>query len=146
MHRMLRELCLCSGHRGPVELTWSAHLDSPIAASRREICVPGAVLNQLTPDRQRSVLAHELAHIRRRDPEWLLVLLILQRVFFFQPLLRAASRRLHETAEFLCDQVAAEWTGNRISLARCLAEIGGWLHARKTPRTPTQAPCNGEFS
>lgn len=133
LRQLLLQLCDEVGCNPFVELSWSAYLDTPLTVNGREICVPGAVLGQFTTEQQYVVLAHELAHIRRRDPQWLLLLLVLRRLFFFQPLFRVACRRLHETAEFLCDQNAAQWTQNRLGLAHCLAEIGGWVHTRKVP-------------
>jgi len=73
------------------------------------------------------VLAHELAHIARRDPSWILGARALECVFFFQPLLGAARRRLEDLSELLCDARAGRWTGRPEELAGALAVIAGWL-------------------
>jgi hypothetical protein len=85
------------------------------------------MLDRLEPSEQESMLAHELAHHVRRDPAWLAVAHLLERVFFFQPLNGVACRRLRKLAELHCDAWAAEQTGDRLTLARCLAEVAGWI-------------------
>jgi len=116
-----------------VRLTRSDGLASPIALGRSEICVPGAVLTDLDAAQQRSVLAHELAHIARRDPLWLTGASLLERVFFFQPLNRLARRRIQESAEYLCDDWAVGRTGSGITMAKSLMKVAEWMHAEPSP-------------
>ena len=127
---MLAELAASAGVRTP-RLTTSPFLSGPIAFGR-EICLPERVITGLTPCEQRAVLAHELGHVVRRDPAWLMVALAIESVFFVQPLNRFARRRLRAASEYLCDDWAAERTGGMV-LARCLAEVAGWVHARPVP-------------
>ena len=122
-----------AGMRRPVRLTRSDGLASPIALGRSEICVPGAVLTDLDAAQQRSVLAHELAHIARRDPLWLTGASLLERVFFFQPLNRLARRRIQESAEYLCDDWAVGRTGSGITMAKSLMKVAEWMHAEPSP-------------
>jgi hypothetical protein len=126
---MLAELARAAGMRGRVRLSTSPWLTVPIALGivRREICLPERALSELGPGQQRALLAHELAHVRRRDPAWFLALAVIERAFFFQPLNRVARRRLSDVAEILCDDDAVRWTGERLSLASCLTEIAHWL-------------------
>jgi beta-lactamase regulating signal transducer with metallopeptidase domain len=111
-----------------VRLTCSSRVSVPVALgmSRPEICVPPRALSHLEPEQQEGMLAHELAHLVRRDPFWLAFSRLLTGVLFFQPLNRVASRRLRELSERLCDEWAVERTGRPLSLARCLAEVAGW--------------------
>ena len=92
-----------------------------------EIVLPQRALDELDPEQQESMLAHEMAHIARRDPAWLLVSGVIECLFFFQPFHRLGRRHLQETTEYLCDEWAVEQTGRRLTLARCLAQIAGWL-------------------
>ena len=95
---LLESLCQAAHVRRPIRLTSAEGLASPVALGRSEICVSRAVLTELDVAQQRSVLAHELAHLTRLDPLWLTLMCIVERVFFFQPLNRLARRRLQETA------------------------------------------------
>ena len=111
-----------------VRLTCSSRVSVPVALGvlRPEICVPPRALSHLEPEQQEGMLAHELAHLVRRDPFWLAFSRLLSGVLFFQPLNRVAGRRLRELSERLCDEWAVERTGRPLSLARCLAEVAGW--------------------
>ncbi|MBL0937723.1 MAG: HEAT repeat domain-containing protein [Gemmatimonadaceae bacterium] len=126
---MLDALCRTVGFRSHVALTSVNTISSPVALGLREICVPEAALTELTTDEQRGLLAHELAHLARRDPVWLDMASIMERVFFFQPLNRLARREIQRNAEFLCDDWAAERTGNGLPLAHCLARVAEWIEA-----------------
>jgi len=115
---------------GPgVRITVSDLLPAPVALGRAEICLPRRVLDELTMGQQRSIVAHEAAHLVRRDPLWLHLLGAVGAVFFFQPLNALALRRYREGAEFLCDDWAVRATGRPRELARSIASIAGWLSA-----------------
>ena len=122
-----------AGMRGHVRLTRAAGLPSPIALGRAEICLPDAALAELDREQQESMLAHEVAHLRRRDPVWLAVAGVVERVLFFQPLNRLARRRIQEAAEFLCDDWAARRTGSGMTLAKCLVKVAEWIDAAPEP-------------
>jgi HEAT repeat protein/beta-lactamase regulating signal transducer with metallopeptidase domain len=124
---MLDALCRVVGHRARVRLTSVNSISSPVALGLNEICVPEAALTDLEPEQQRSLLAHELAHLARRDPLWLIGAALMERVFFFQPLNRVARKALQQNAEFLCDDWAATQAGSGLPLAHCLARVAEWI-------------------
>lgn len=126
--------------RRPVQLTQSWWLPGPITMSKREVCIPERVLADLSRKKQEVMLAHEVAHLVRRDPQWLRACSVIEALFFFQPLNRLGRIRMQRAAEFLCDDWAAQRTGRGITLAKCLADVAGWLQARRQPRgVPTMA-------
>lgn len=110
----------------PILLSVSDEIGSPVALATGEICVGARVMAELSTEQLESVLAHELAHVRRHDPVWLGVAAVIEAVFFFQPLNRVARRGMQESAEYLCDDRAVAWTGSGLALARSLAEVAGW--------------------
>lgn len=126
-------LSRAAGIRRPIRLTAAEGLASPIALGRSEICIPRAVLTDLDPAQQRSVLAHELAHLTRFDPLWLTAACVIERTFFFQPLNRVARRRMQEAAEYLCDDWAVDRTGSGLTMAKSLVKVAEWMH---TPALP----------
>jgi beta-lactamase regulating signal transducer with metallopeptidase domain len=138
LHLQLRELAASTG-AGAVRLTCSSRVPVPLALGlrRKEICLPPRALVGLTPEQQEAMLAHELAHLQRRDPLWLLVGHAIACLFFFQPLNWVARRRLRELSELLADAWAVERTGRPLSLAGCLAEVAGWAFG--TRRLPAAA-------
>lgn len=112
----------------PVTLSASSRVQSPLAkgVTRPEICLPVRVLSELSAQQQRSLLAHELGHLVRRDPVWLLVARSLESVLFLQPFNRIARRRLQEISELRADDWAVSATGNPLDLARCLTRVADW--------------------
>jgi TonB family protein len=78
-----------------------------------------------TPARRRAVLAHELAHIRRRDPAILLMTQAATIVYWFHPLCWLAAARLRMESERACDDAAlriglrpSTYAGQLLDLAR----------------------------
>lgn len=121
------DLCSKAELRKRPRLTASPHLRSPIALGRREICLPERAVDSLTPQQQHGMLAHEMAHLVRRDPQWMVLTAVVEALFFFQPLNHLARRKIQEVAEFQCDDWAARQTGTGVHLAKCLAEVAGWV-------------------
>src|SRR5205085_6932405 len=66
----LAELQRTTGYRRRVQLTMARTISSPVALGLSEICVPELALSDLGTEQQRSMLAHELAHLARRDSLW----------------------------------------------------------------------------
>jgi len=108
-------------HRIP-HLSTLAGLVSPIALPNGEICLPAANLQALQPDELDAVLAHEMAHLKRRDAAWLTIAAWIRVLFFFQPLNIVCAARIHEETERLCDQAALDWSGRGSALARALVK------------------------
>jgi photosystem II stability/assembly factor-like uncharacterized protein len=128
-------LCRSVGVRHSVRLTRSPFVSSPMVLSRWEVCLPAQVLAKLSLEKQKILLAHELTHIARGDPAWLVLSGLLQSLFFFQPLYRLARRQIQECAEYLCDDHAARCVGRGVLLARCLVEVVGWPDFHTMPST-----------
>lgn len=114
--------------RAPVRLSASGRISVPLALGLRrpEICLPERALSELPVEHQEIVLAHELAHLERRDPLWQLGWHLTESLLFLQPLNRLARRRLQEIAEYRCDDWAVNRTGRPVGLARCLTEVAEW--------------------
>ncbi|MEE8583714.1 MAG: M56 family metallopeptidase [Acidobacteriota bacterium] len=133
MAAILERLCRQAGLVRRVRLTFSDRISGPMVLGRCEVCVPFRAEQSLQSEQQESLLAHELAHIVRRDSRWLLGSALLERLFFFQPLNWVARRRLQEEAEYLCDDWAVGQTGQGVDLARCLAQVACWIDSRPDP-------------
>ncbi len=110
-----------------IQLWQCPTLCTPIAWGRHNICVPERFATEFTPAEQELVLAHEVAHLARRDPGWQLTAAILAAIFWFQPLTRLISRQLREVSELLADAWAVYKLGGGLTLAKCLATIASWM-------------------
>jgi beta-lactamase regulating signal transducer with metallopeptidase domain len=103
LERLLKHTAI----RQPVRLSRCAAASTPLVLSAREICLPERAM-ELDQDALEAVLAHELAHIERRDGFWLNCALVLQALLWFQPLNRKARAKLQESAELAADDRAVQ--------------------------------------
>lgn len=111
----------------PVRLSTADAVQSPITMLGSEIVLPRQTFERLTTAQKTSILAHELAHVRRFDPHWLCAAETICALLFLQPLNRLVRREMHLTAEFLCDDAALRQTGDRRALAETLAELAATI-------------------
>jgi Zn-dependent protease with chaperone function len=108
--------------------------------SRMRVVVPLRATLELGPDERRALLAHELAHARRRDPLWISAARAVEGLFCFQPLNRLARIKLQDEAEFLADRWAIGRGVEPLSLASCLTEVAGWIVSnRRSLPVPSMA-------
>ena len=88
--------------------------------------LPPRALGDLGADEQVALCAHELAHLARRDPAWVLLARLVEAIAPFQPLNTWARRRLADLAECLSDDLAASASGRPTGLARSLVDVASW--------------------
>ena len=120
---LLREILGPAADR--VTLSCSRTLRVPVALAR-EICVPVRALRELPHDELRALLAHEAAHVVRRDAAWLAIAAAVRALGWWQPLNLAAAARLRLAMELCCDERAAAEPHERAALARCLIRVAEW--------------------
>jgi hypothetical protein len=88
------------------------------------IYVSQGALEALTPGELRAVVAHELHHLRRRDPLRLLVARALADGLFFLPALKRIGERYAALVELAADEAAVRALGERGTLAGALLKFG----------------------
>ncbi len=109
---------------------------SPVLWTRRgrpELVLPSALLPSLGSDELDAILAHELAHIRRRD-HWIRPLEVLVvSVFWWHPVAWWARRNLRAAEELSCDALVVEaLPGRARAYAEGLLKTLEFLAASKT--------------
>ncbi len=127
-------LCQRAGISRKIRLTVSENICSPVALGRSEVVLPQQALDKLTPEQVTAVLAHELAHLERRDWLWAGLATAIESVLFFQPLNALARRGIQDSAEYLCDDWSAHYVGTGEPLAKSLAEVAVWSEASPHPQ------------
>lgn len=120
--------------RPAVALTSSSALRGPVVVSSREICVPEGLWSRLSPNDRQAALAHEYAHIERRDPFWFLATAALSRALYFLPWHGLLRKRWVAAAEFACDRRAAKRIGSERDVAQCLSSVAEWSVAEAAGR------------
>jgi beta-lactamase regulating signal transducer with metallopeptidase domain len=100
-------------------------LDGPMTYGtlRPVVCIPDSLEHTLTEAQMQFVLAHELAHVKRRDALSLTLQRIIEVVFVYQPALCWITRQIHIEREYCCDDIAVEYTGDPLGYARTLTEL-----------------------
>jgi beta-lactamase regulating signal transducer with metallopeptidase domain len=109
----------------PVDVRRSAaaHVPMVLGWRRPVILLPNTALAALTSAELRAVLAHELAHVARRDYLANLLQLLAESVIFFHPAARWVARRIRVEREYCCDDAAIRVAGDRAVYAHALAAL-----------------------
>jgi beta-lactamase regulating signal transducer with metallopeptidase domain len=104
---LLEECCAELGRstRAALRLTNDLHSPAVCGFLRPMILLPATMPPRLWPDGLRTILMHELTHIKRRDPWLSLVQTILQVAYFWHPLVWAANARLRYLRELAVDEI-----------------------------------------
>ncbi|MBP7149572.1 MAG: transglycosylase SLT domain-containing protein [Acidobacteria bacterium] len=113
------------GVRAAVRVRATARVGVPILAgfARPVILVPAAALSGLPAAALEALIAHELAHLARRDHLVNLLLAALETLLFYHPAVWWISRRLRAEREFCCDELVVTHVTDRVAYARALLEM-----------------------
>ena len=104
---------------------------TPCAARllRPLIWVPLSLLLRAPAEQLEVLIAHELAHIARRDWLWNGLQCAIEALLFFHPAVWWLGRRIRQEREHACDDLAVAACGNAIALAEALAALERVRHA-----------------
>jgi bla regulator protein BlaR1 len=103
----------------------SEHLDVPciIGYLKPMIILPMAVVTQFSVEQIRSILIHEMAHIRRNDFFINLLQQIVGIFFFFNPFTHLINRLIYTEREHCCDDLVLQITGQPLIYAQTLLKL-----------------------
>lgn len=97
------------------------------------VIVPSALLERLSAADLRRVIAHERAHISRKDVAANYAQRIFEALLWFNPWVYAISNRLIHEREAACDDLAIAATGESHEYAACLASLAQTIARRSSP-------------
>ncbi|GAA3999948.1 hypothetical protein GCM10022408_08690 [Hymenobacter fastidiosus] len=125
----LEGLAAKAGLQRPVTLLESALVKAPLVAGHLKpvILLPLGTVLGLTPEQLEAILAHELAHIVRRDYLMNMLQSVAEILFFYHPAVWFITACLRTERENCCDDEATAICGDPLTLARALtalAEMG----------------------
>lgn len=108
--RRLIEQCELLGVNSSPALLETQQHGSPMLVGilRPSIVLPESTLRGLSHLELDMVLAHELAHIRRRDLWWAAFARVVRALFFYHPLVWLVERRLHVAQEIATDELTVD--------------------------------------
>jgi beta-lactamase regulating signal transducer with metallopeptidase domain len=114
----------------------SRDFNSPFVCPNGVICLPSWALEQSNQAVCQAMLHHEIQHIIRRDGAWRIAHALMNNIFFFQVLNRAAEKQLMLLAEIDCDQTAVRANGVD-TFAQALVRCAEMAVASKHPTFAT---------
>jgi TonB family protein len=119
-----------------VELAVSQHISGPatVGMRRRTLLLPPGFVEAVAPRELDALLAHELVHMRRHDFAKNLLYGLLSLPASYHPVLWLARRRVDETREVVCDDLAARMLGGNEGYARSLLRLASMLSQDAQPR------------
>jgi beta-lactamase regulating signal transducer with metallopeptidase domain len=106
VRRIMPEIAGKLGLQGVPEVRYVECVEVPFvwcAGRRPTIVLPMGLLSQLDDEGVALILAHELAHVRRRDHWVRAVELIVSTIYWWNPLVWLIRRQLHQAEELCCD-------------------------------------------
>ncbi|MBO2011459.1 M56 family metallopeptidase [Hymenobacter negativus] len=138
----LAALAARSGVRRPVALLESALVQVPLVVGhwRPVILLPLGTVAGLTPAYLEAILAHELAHVLRRDYLVNLLQTVAEVLFFYHPAVWFVANCVRTERENCCDDTATALVGgDSMRLARALTALAEWSHSAVVPTAPRLA-------
>jgi beta-lactamase regulating signal transducer with metallopeptidase domain len=93
------------------------------------VMLPASALTGLSPDQLQSVIAHELAHIKRLDSFVNVFQICVETLLFYHPAVWWLNRRIRTEREHCCDDIAVSICGNPLEYARALTLMEQWRSA-----------------
>ncbi len=125
VRELARALATRLGIRRAVRVAGSNRIDVPIAWGflRPLVLLPPSALLGLSRRELETVLAHELAHVRRHDALVNLAQIAVETLFFHHPAVWWLSHAIRVEREHCCDDLAVALCGDRRTYARALATL-----------------------
>lgn len=98
------------GVRHRVKLLTVPGLSSPAVFGGRRVSLllPQSTMSQLNAEELRMVFLHEMAHLRRHDLGLNFLVIVMQYLHWFNPLIWLASHRIRADRELVCDSMVME--------------------------------------
>lgn len=125
LQQILADICQRAGQYKIPKMYLSERALGPCTFGhwRPIILLPLSYVSRLSTTELESILAHELAHIMRKDYLWNLVQSLIECVLFYHPTVWILAKIAREERECCCDEVAANLVGNPLHYARALASL-----------------------
>ncbi len=113
------------GIQKTVKLWVSEMISSPVTVGflKPIILIPVAAINNLSTQQLEAVLLHELAHIRRADYLFNLVITFIRTILYFNPFVLLFSKLIEREREKSCDEIVLQFQYDRMGYASALLQM-----------------------
>jgi beta-lactamase regulating signal transducer with metallopeptidase domain len=122
---MLEDLLKKANFKHKIDLLESALVRSPVTIGllKPVILFPIGFINRLPEREVEAILAHELAHIIRRDYLFNILQSLVEALFYYHPAVWWLSAQVRNERESACDDMAIALLGNKLNYAKALVTI-----------------------
>jgi beta-lactamase regulating signal transducer with metallopeptidase domain len=124
------QYCECAWLQAPVVIGWF----------RPVVLLPVTALTGLSEEQLQSVIAHELAHIRRFDSFVNVFQVWVETLLFYHPAVWWLNKKIRAEREHCCDDVAVSLCGNAVEYARALTLMEEWRSAPALAMAANRGP------
>lgn len=107
------------------------------------LLLPQEILQRLTPPQLDAIVAHEMAHVRRRDNLTFGFHMVVQALFWFHPLVWWIGKQLIEERELACDEAVLESTRGAEAYAEGI--LGVCRFVVETPSACISGVCGADL-
>ena len=113
------------GVKQSIELVESALTRTPMVVGimKPMILFPIGAINRLSPTEVEAILAHEIAHVLRKDYIFNIIQSVIEALFYFHPAVWWISSIIRNERENCCDDVAIEICGSSMNYAKALVTV-----------------------
>ena len=87
------------------------------------ILLPVGLINHLSIEQTEAVLAHELAHIARKDYLFNILQSVMEVLFYFNPAVWLISAHIRRERENCCDDIAVQVCGSSLNYVKALVSV-----------------------
>jgi beta-lactamase regulating signal transducer with metallopeptidase domain len=134
VNRVIR-FCECTWLQAPAVIGWF----------RPVVLLPITALTGLSASQLESVIAHELAHIKRLDAFVNVFQISVETLLFYHPAIWWLNQRIRTEREHCCDDVAISLCGNAVEYARALTLMEEWRSAPVLAMAANRGPLSGRI-
>ncbi len=107
----------------PVLESARIHVPMVVGVMKQTLLLPVGFFTALPPQYIKAILAHEAAHLLRRDSLVNLLQSLVEVLFFYHPAIWWISSQIRVEREYCCDDFAVQQCGQPMDLARALLEL-----------------------
>ena len=113
------------GVKQSIELVESALTRTPMVVGilKPMILFPIGAINRLSPTEVEAILAHEIAHVLRKDYIFNIIQSVIEALFYFHPAVWWISSIIRNERENCCDDVAIKICGSSMNYAKALVTV-----------------------
>jgi beta-lactamase regulating signal transducer with metallopeptidase domain len=95
------------------------------------ILIPAGLVSGFSQEQLETILAHELAHLKRHDFLLNGLQSVLDVIYFFHPAMWLLSAQIRKERENCCDDLALEVSGSKLLLAKTLVQLQETIYTPK---------------